>query len=106
GDLDDVTGGQLLEVGLVATRPVGGLLRVRGAQHLEHPVQPLLADDVADTHEVAVLGRDLDGQIALRDLQLEVLLLFALDLSQLDRKSTRLNSSHVSISYAVFCLKK
>src|SRR5699024_12559259 len=26
--------------------------------------------------------------------------------SQLDRKSTRLNSSHVSNSYAVFCLKK
>src|SRR5699024_12829893 len=26
-------------------------------------------------------------------------------LSQSDRKSTRLNSSHVSISYAVFCLK-
>src|SRR5699024_12031372 len=25
---------------------------------------------------------------------------------QQDRKSTRLNSSHVSISYAVFCLKK
>src|SRR5690242_21605483 len=25
---------------------------------------------------------------------------------QLDRKSTRLNSSHMSISYAVFCLKK
>src|SRR5690242_20999021 len=27
-------------------------------------------------------------------------------LSELDRKSTRLNSSHMSISYAVFCLKK
>src|SRR5207253_6287913 len=27
-------------------------------------------------------------------------------LSQIDRKSTRLNSSHVAISYAVFCLKK
>src|SRR5207249_6266818 len=26
--------------------------------------------------------------------------------SLVDRKSTRLNSSHVSISYAVFCLKK
>src|SRR5690606_41791799 len=26
--------------------------------------------------------------------------------SMLDRKSTRLNSSHVKISYAVFCLKK
>src|SRR5699024_12390530 len=27
-------------------------------------------------------------------------------LGKKDRKSTRLNSSHVSISYAVFCLKK
>src|SRR4051812_49566706 len=27
-------------------------------------------------------------------------------LSATDRKSTRLNSSHMSISYAVFCLKK
>src|SRR5690606_41948552 len=27
-------------------------------------------------------------------------------LPYLDRKSTRLNSSHVKISYAVFCLKK
>src|SRR5207245_11488258 len=27
-------------------------------------------------------------------------------LEQIDRKSTRLNSSHGSISYAVFCLKK
>src|SRR5690242_21383685 len=26
--------------------------------------------------------------------------------ARLDRKSTRLNSSHMSISYAVFCLKK
>src|SRR5690349_23889702 len=29
-----------------------------------------------------------------------------LSLLGLDRKSTRLNSSHVEISYAVFCLKK
>src|SRR5207248_8089278 len=28
------------------------------------------------------------------------------DLTELDRKSTRLNSSHRTISYAVFCLKK
>src|SRR5437660_2975255 len=27
-------------------------------------------------------------------------------LANIDRKSTRLNSSHVAISYAVFCLKK
>src|SRR3989442_11952967 len=30
----------------------------------------------------------------------------AVVLHQQDRKSTRLNSSHVRISYAVFCLKK
>src|SRR2546422_4156200 len=29
-----------------------------------------------------------------------------LDIVQVDRKSTRLNSSHGYISYAVFCLKK
>src|SRR5688500_19373237 len=28
------------------------------------------------------------------------------DPAQIDRKSTRLNSSHLVISYAVFCLKK
>src|SRR3712207_8362440 len=30
----------------------------------------------------------------------------ALEPAGLDRKSTRLNSSHANISYAVFCLKK
>src|SRR3712207_8755011 len=32
--------------------------------------------------------------------------LVARDVPALDRKSTRLNSSHANISYAVFCLKK
>src|SRR2546421_1925231 len=32
--------------------------------------------------------------------------LHALELAHRDRKSTRLNSSHDQISYAVFCLKK
>src|SRR5438045_7130627 len=32
--------------------------------------------------------------------------LLARDERYLDRKSTRLNSSHLGISYAVFCLKK
>src|SRR5699024_11616285 len=31
---------------------------------------------------------------------------FAFRVNEEDRKSTRLNSSHVSISYAVFCLRK
>src|SRR5690625_6679545 len=40
-----------------------------------------------------------DGQLAVDGRVSETQL-------QLDRKSTRLNSSHVAISYAVFCLKK
>src|SRR3712207_8986111 len=38
------------------------------------------------------------------ELQLEVL--SAAPIAAPDRKSTRLNSSHANISYAVFCLKK
>jgi len=30
----------------------------------------------------------------------------AAEVLRADRKSTRLNSSHITISYAVFCLKK
>src|SRR3712207_8027620 len=30
----------------------------------------------------------------------------SINVDRLDRKSTRLNSSHANISYAVFCLKK
>src|SRR5699024_12374257 len=40
------------------------------------------------------------GKSNVRDLEKVTFDLFK------DRKSTRLNSSHVSISYAVFCLKK
>src|SRR5256885_10453872 len=37
---------------------------------------------------------------------LQFFLLFTFVLFFVDRKSTRLNSSHLVISYAVFCLKK
>src|SRR3712207_8678345 len=37
---------------------------------------------------------------------LRVRLVFLYQTRYLDRKSTRLNSSHANISYAVFCLKK
>src|SRR3712207_7342715 len=36
----------------------------------------------------------------------EVVMHFGRDWHRKDRKSTRLNSSHANISYAVFCLKK
>src|SRR5699024_11441604 len=44
--------------------------------------------------------------ITMRGAALTYNLLLARKSHQEDRKSTRLNSSHVSISYAVFCLKK
>src|SRR5205807_9116342 len=40
------------------------------------------------------------------DLQYDRLRVQAAEPGRVDRKSTRLNSSHLVISYAVFCLKK
>src|SRR5699024_12378363 len=57
----------------------------------------------ANQDELTGLGTgfiDLDNKLS--GLQKSDLILLAAR----DRKSTRLNSSHVSISYAVFCLKK
>src|SRR5690606_40693602 len=53
----------------------------------------LMLADLLDAHG-HVIRTAFDGPSALRIAD------------ELDRKSTRLNSSHVKISYAVFCLKK
>src|SRR5699024_11840087 len=47
-------------------------------------------------------GAQVDDGLALGGHLLEEV---SVGVFELDRKSTRLNSSHVSISYAVFCLK-
>src|SRR3712207_7001976 len=52
---------------------------------------PRRAETVPELPEVEVVRRGLDQWVAGRTV---------------DRKSTRLNSSHANISYAVFCLKK
>src|SRR3712207_7278969 len=58
----------------------------------------------AGLHRRAALDRgddlDLLGLLVLVELDADALV------RALDRKSTRLNSSHANISYAVFCLKK
>src|SRR2546426_8951479 len=51
------------------------------------------------------LGLDLQGGIHLV-LEVEADRAVEIKLDREDRKSTRLNSSHLVISYAVFCLKK
>src|SRR5688572_31707720 len=38
--------------------------------------------------------------------EMDVTYIFTTEVLETDRKSTRLNSSHSQISYAVFCLKK
>src|SRR5699024_12093556 len=55
--------------------------------------------------------RNIANVVLHTDLNLLSVLQFAVQTLEvdniiIDRKSTRLNSSHVSISYAVFCLKK
>src|SRR5256885_8774446 len=64
---------------------------------LDAPVARLV-DVVGGRHEKLALAaaRGLDLRARNADLDKEAL----------DRKSTRLNSSHLVISYAVFCLKK
>src|SRR3989442_9065321 len=67
------------------------------------PITP--AASAADIEVVVKVQRPgLRPQIEADLRLLEHLALVGLDLG--DRKSTRLNSSHVRISYAVFCLKK
>src|SRR5699024_12028962 len=58
---------------------------------LEENLEKPLNEKTGDEKMIAALKRHLNRQS---------------ELKAGDRKSTRLNSSHVSISYAVFCLKK
>src|SRR5438067_3262453 len=55
----------------------------------KYPKLHTIQGDVADPAQIASLATRVKAEYP-----------------RLDRKSTRLNSSHVSISYAVFCLKK
>jgi hypothetical protein len=76
---------QLLEVGLVTTRPVGRLVRHDGPEHVEDAVEAFLVNDVADTHEVEVARRHPDHEVLLGDnAKNQVLLLFSLDGAHLD----------------------
>src|SRR3712207_8974147 len=64
---------------------------------------------VEDAQSVRYLGRVAEEglRLARRHVEYVVDVLAAeAHVQDLDRKSTRLNSSHANISYAVFCLKK
>src|SRR5258707_10093112 len=53
-----------------------------------------------------VTGCDIQDDQAEKDACGPTDVFFSLIVLNVDRKSTRLNSSHANISYAVFCLKK
>src|SRR5256884_6205928 len=86
---------------------------------MPHKITVLLADDHAlvrrgfrrmleDDPAISVVAEASDGEEAVRiatDLRPRVIVMDCA-MPELDRKSTRLNSSHGYISYAVFCLKK
>src|ERR1035441_10973847 len=82
-------GGALLDLGSSDGETLGHIAELR-------PDLRLFATDVAGTPEKYTAG----CQFQRSDLERDRLPWAA------DRKSTRLNSSHLGISYAVFCLKK
>src|SRR2546422_4339987 len=69
-----------------------------------HDALPIYRLQSAQLHHVPRGGRDGDG--AARRVHLRSADHRPVAPPQRDRKSTRLNSSHGYISYAVFCLKK
>src|SRR5206468_11324053 len=73
--------------------------RVLGAEAARDPVAPVLLEPDVDAElaEHATVRLPLQG-LGVGD--------HAVQVEDEDRKSTRLNSSHDQISYAVFCLKK
>src|SRR5690349_24246192 len=68
------------------------------------PYTTLFRSDAGDVDDGA-LRRDL-GVLGLAVVTPAMPSIVASSSAEVDRKSTRLNSSHVEISYAVFCLKK
>src|SRR3712207_9508048 len=75
------------------------------------PYTTLFRSPVHHTHEEAPGGRDRAGELlrlrgARSRRQARAAAVAAPREPAVDRKSTRLNSSHANISYAVFCLKK
>src|SRR5437764_8701781 len=73
-----------------------------------HDALPIFRRDVGQVDLGLLGGRELDFRLLRRLLQplQRKHVLREVENRALDRKSTRLNSSHRCISYAVFCLKK
>src|SRR3712207_7128870 len=84
--------------------PYTTLFRSRGETYLENAdVRSHARCDVTQSVEIPSVERNADRIIGPGASHSSTV---RAPTSSLDRKSTRLNSSHANISYAVFCLKK
>src|SRR3712207_6093845 len=86
--------GGTLRLGAISANSSGGLPAVPTPSGLA-PLSPLRSMDFSPFRAVRFGPSTLQNHLLPRD-----------NTSPQDRKSTRLNSSHANISYAVFCLKK
>src|SRR5690349_24544222 len=102
--LCEIIGGSLSALARVAITIIFGFFFLtipRPPRSTLFPYTTLFRSDADDAHDLVV------GQHLVTRKPVETLGRHAIRATQVaDRKSTRLNSSHVESSYAVFCLKK
>src|SRR3712207_3183760 len=78
-----------------------------GSTSLESRVGPVVADELRADYFSLLREALVDtGGREVKSTGDGVMAVFPSAAAAVDRKSTRLNSSHANISYAVFCLKK
>src|SRR5690625_6728164 len=77
---------------------------IQKAQNIIQELMLTLDSNVAISQQILPLYEYIHYQLKEANVKNETALLE--EVLALDRKSTRLNSSHVAISYTVFCLKK
>src|SRR5690625_6696975 len=102
-----VKGGQQLKGTVKVEGAKNAVLPVIAASLLASEGKSVISDvpELADVYTINQVLRNMNAKVDFNNNMVTV------DASrkiktEADRKSTRLNSSHVAISYAVFCLKK
>src|SRR5205814_6066856 len=82
-------------------RSIGGIAQVVGLNNPPYELLPEVCERQSAMYlRVAAMAPSLEMEVRVAQGRLEI------EVANSDRKSTRLNSSHLGISYAVFCLKK